>query len=281
MQNLPKYLSDAGLTHTSASQLEKPIDIRMYEYLFLGPERRNIPVGIPAVAGTVVHEAVQNYICHGHNVDDLICIAQDKVQQHIPVDEIDTLKTEQYLHDVELMIGVGKRAADEVLCDLGYFQEHPISINNEHLDMPIIGYIDLMSEDSVVEIKTKWNRLNPPRKNGSRGFGQVKLPYTPELSHIRQVSVYNKATGKPPVLLYLTTEDYRVFDQNNCDMLTPKALEHYFQQMLHSAVVWQNLLKISTDPNVLKLYIQPDWDNFRWRFMPKQFLQQAKDLYRL
>ena len=40
-------------------------------------------------------------------------------------------------------------------------------------------------------------------------------------------------------------------------------------------------LSISSDPNVLRYWIQPSWDDFRWRFMPDDYLQQAKELFKI
>ena len=282
-KEIPKYLMDAGLTHTSPSANEKPNCLRVFEYLHLGAERRNIPVGVPAIAGTAVHDALQGHLVDGLDLSDATDIAQDMITQHKPISDLDELKRDQYIHDAELMIRNGVECFDKMglFGDKSLVSEQAIAVESEHLDIPIIGYADLATDKYVLEIKTKWNRLGPPRKNGSRGFGKLKAPTSPDPAHLRQVAVYCKATGKPPRLVYITTEDYAVFDSSNCSLMSEQNLEAYYQQILHSAVVWQNLLKISTDPKVLRLYIKPDWDNFRWRFMPEEYLKLARELYQL
>ena len=118
-------------------------------------------------------------------------------------------------------------------------------------------------------------------KDGSRNFRKVKLPTRPDASHIRQVAIYWAATGKMPYLVYVTTEGAVTFSHENCDLLTAESLSHHFNQILHNAVVWENLLTISTDPQVLKYWVQPNWEDFRWRFMPDDYLQQAKELFKI
>ena len=144
-----------------------------------------------------------------------------------------------------------------------------------------MGFVDLTGDRILVEIKTKWNPLGPPRKDGSRSFRKVKTPTRPDPSHVRQVAIYWAATGKMPYLVYINTEGAVTFSHENCDLLTVESLSHHFNQILHNAVVWENLLTISTDPQVLKYWVQPNWEDFRWRFMPDDYLQQAKELFKI
>ena len=145
----------------------------------------------------------------------------------------------------------------------------------------IMGFVDLTGDRILVEIKTKWNPLGPPRKDGSRSFRKVKTPTRPDPSHVRQVAIYWAATGKMPYLVYINTEGAVTFSHENCYLLTVESLSHHFNQILHNAVVWENLLTISTDPQVLKYWVQPNWEDFRWRFMPDDYLQQAKELFKI
>jgi len=145
----------------------------------------------------------------------------------------------------------------------------------------IMGFVDLTGDRILVEIKTKWNPLGPPRKDGSRSFRKVKLPEQPDPSHVRQVAIYWAATGKMPTLVYITTQGAVTFSQDNCELLGAESLDYHFNQILHNAIVWENLLSISTDPHVLKYWIQPNWEDFRWRWMPRNHLNQAKELFKI
>ena len=46
MKQLPQEWMDAGQESVSHSRLEKPPCLRMFEYLYLKDERRDIPVGV-------------------------------------------------------------------------------------------------------------------------------------------------------------------------------------------------------------------------------------------
>lgn len=154
-------------------------------------------------------------------------------------------------------------------------------MQHPELAQEIMGFVDLTADNMIVEIKTKWNTFGPVKKDGERSVRQAKLVDKPDPSHIRQVAIYWAATGKMPSVLYVTTQGSVLFSHENCEYLTVESLDYHFNQILHNAIVWENLLSISTDPQVLKYWIQPNWDDFRWRFMPDNYLNQAKELWRI
>ena len=279
-RELPKHLADANLTYVSHSQLERPVCLRVFEYLYLKEERRNMPVGVPATAGGAAHDAIQSVICDGLDIDDAIATACKRIQEHQPISELDDLKRIQYIEDVELIV---RNGVDEVekLGNLRFTAEERISLQHPKLAQEMMGFVDLTGEEILVELKTKWNPLGQPLKDGSRNFRKVKMPTRPDASHIRQVAIYWAATGKMPYLVYITTEGAVTFSHENCDLLTVESLSHHFNQILHNAIVWENLLTISTDPQVLKYWVQPNWEDFRWRFMPDDYLKQAKELFKI
>ena len=279
-KELPKHLADANLTYVSHSQLEKPACLRIFEYLYLKDERRDIPVGVPATAGGAAHDAIQAVVCDGLDIDEAIAIACKRIQEHQPISELDDLKRIQYIEDVEHIVRIGVEELGK-LGDIVFTAEERISLQHPKLAQEVMGYVDLTGEKVLVELKTKWNPLGPPRKDGSRSFRKVKTPTRPDPSHVRQVAIYWAATGKMPYLVYINTEGAVTFSHENCDLLTVESLSHHFNQILHNAVVWENLLTISTDPQVLKYWVQPNWDDFRWRFMPDNYLQQARELFKI
>jgi len=144
-----------------------------------------------------------------------------------------------------------------------------------------MGFVDLTGNNMIIELKTKWNTFGPTRKDGTRGVRAAKIADKPDPSHVRQVAIYWAATGKMPTLVYITTQGVATFSQENSDFMTVESLDYHFNQILHNAIVWENLLSISTDPHVLKYWVQPNWDDFRWRFMPSDYFNQAKDLWKL
>ena len=106
-RELPKHLAEANLTYVSHSQLEKPACLRIFEYLYLKDERRDIPVGVPATAGGAAHDAIQSVVCDGLDIDDAIATACKRIQEHQPISELDDLKRIQYIEDVEHIVRNG------------------------------------------------------------------------------------------------------------------------------------------------------------------------------
>ena len=283
-EKLKANIAAIGLTHGSPSQLEKPICLRLFEYVYLKEERNNIPINVPAVAGGSVHDAIQAILCDGLVPEDSIKLAQKRISEHAPTDETDEIKRDRYVQDVEAMVINGTEGCLSLTS--GWFNEamtaeEQITVEHPKLTMPIIGFVDLIGDFEFIEIKTKWNGLGMERKDGSRGVRKVKLPEVPQPDHVRQVAVYSVATGKKANLVYVSTQGYVTFNPDNCELLSDASLSHHFNQILHNAIVWENLLSISSDPNVLKYWIQPNWDDFRWRFMPDDYLQQAKELFNI
>jgi hypothetical protein len=281
---LREALAEIGYTHVSPSSLEKPPCLRNFEYLYLGDKRKDMPVGVPAIAGTAAHDGIQGVACDGLEVEFAKEEARKYISKHEPISDLDELKKAQYVDDVEKLIDNGVEELAK-LGDITYTSEERIGLYHKALEksgLEIMGFVDLTADDRIVELKTKWNPLGPPRKDGSRAFRKVKMPTRPDAAHIRQVAVYWAATGKMPYLIYITTEGAVTFSHENCDLMTVESLSRHFNQILHSAVVWENLLSISTDPKVLAMYIEPSWDDFRWRlFMPKDYLNQAEELFKI
>lgn len=283
-EKLQANIAAIGLTHGSPSQYEKPICLRLFEYVYLKDERKNIPTNVPAIAGGAAHDAIQGIMCDGLAPEGAIQVAQKRISEHTPTDDNDEIKRDRYVEDVEAMVVNGTEGCLSLTS--GWFNEamtaeEQITVEHPKLTMPIIGFVDLIGDFEFIEIKTKWNGLGMERKDGSRGVRKVKLPEVPQPEHVRQVAVYSAATGKKANLVYATTEGYVTFNSDNCGLLSDASLNHHFNQILHNAIVWENLLSISSDPNVLKYWIQPNWGDFRWRFMPDDYLQQAKELFKI
>jgi hypothetical protein len=278
LEEFREELAKAGLEHTSASALERPPCLRVFEYLYLGPRRREMPVGVPAIAGTAAHDGIQGVVCDGTDIEDALAEASSHIRSHKPISDLDELKTNQYVEDVELVINNGVEALAPY-AGMNMWPEERITLTRKELALPMIGFVDIGSDDVIIELKTKWSPLGPPKKDLTRSFRKVKLPTRPDEAHVRQVAVYWAATGKMPILIYITKEGSVTFTADNCADLQTKSLLRRFNQLLHNAIVWENLLSISTDPKVLAMYIQPAWEDFRYRFMSDEFLKEARELY--
>lgn len=279
---IPEYAKRDGevwLEYFSPSQLEKPLANWVFEYLHLGSRRRDIPVGAPAPAGGAAHDAIQLVVCEGVDIDDAIRGAEERLINHIPRDDLDATKAQYYTEVMGEVVRNGVEAMGN-LGDIKATPEQVLGYEHPRLELPIIGYCDFCTSDSIVELKTKWPRPSSVRKDGTRSFTHVAPPKQPDPAHLRQVAFYHAASGKPPVIIYITPKQYTIFDADNCEAMSISSLQRHMEQLLMAAIVRQNLLQISNDPKVLAWYMQPDWNDFRWN-IGDELLSEAKELWKL
>jgi hypothetical protein len=279
---IPDYAKRDGevwLEHFSPSQIEKPLANWVFDYVYLGGRRRDIRVGAPAPAGGAAHDAIQEVICDGTDIDDAIAGAESRLLDHASRDELDEQKKQRYIADMGKMVNNGVEAMAH-FGNIDATKEQVLGYEHPRLDIPIIGYADFCSSDCIIELKTKWARAGAVRKDGSRGFSVPTAPKRPDAAHVRQVAFYYAASGKLPSIVYISANDYVIFNSENCEELSVPNLQRGMEQLLMGAIVRQNLLKISNDPEVLAWYVQPDWNDFRWN-IGDDFLSEAKELWRL
>jgi hypothetical protein len=150
------------------------------------------------------------------------------------------------------------------------------------INIPVHGYVDLLG-DVIIEDKCKFPRKGRVKKDGTRSWLTNKLPEErPEQFHLLQVDFYYSVFEKPVYLCYINEESFKVFHADNCDELKPENIKKRIPRIIHRCKVRQNLLKISSDPKVIKDYIQPNFDDFRWKNdLDENYLKDAKKFYEL
>jgi hypothetical protein len=149
----------------------------------------------------------------------------------------------------------------------------------EGINIPVHGYADLKGE-MIIEDKCKFPRRGRVKKDGTRSWSTTKLPETIEPYHLMQTDFYHYATELPIYICYINEEGFKVFSAENCELLTPKSIESRKKDFIQRCKVRQNLMKISNDVNVLKDYIQPDFENYFWRNdLDPTYLDNAKKFW--
>lgn len=279
---IPDYAKRDGviwLEHYSPSAIEKPLANWVFDYVYLGGRRRDIRVGAPAPAGGAAHDAIQAVVCDDVEIGDAIADAEGRLFDHAARDDLDEQKKQRYIDDMGAMVANGVEAMTH-FGDIDATKEQVLGYEHPRLDLPIIGYADFCSSDCIIELKTKWARAGAVRKDGSRGFSIPSAPKKPDAAHVRQVAFYYAASGKLPSIVYISANDYVIFNSENCEELSVPNLQRGMEQLLMGAIVRQNLLKISNDPVVLAGYTMPDWNDFRWN-IGDEFLEEAKELWKL
>jgi len=147
------------------------------------------------------------------------------------------------------------------------------------INIPIHGYLDHKGA-VIIEDKCMFPRRGRLKKNGTRSWNTARLPDEPPINHLIQVAIYHLSTNLPVYMCYINEKEFKVFHAENCEKLKPENLKKLEKIIYHKALVRQNLLKISHDVNVLKNYLQPDFDNFMWKNeSDNSLLEDAKKLW--
>jgi len=117
-------------------------------------------------------------------------------------------------------------------------------------------------------------------RQNKNGLGQTiqKLPASiddVEISYMKQVAFYWKATGKKAYLGYVNSEEYKIFEPED------DRLEYYYKQLINKAFTIQNLLEISEgDPKVMAKYVEmPDVKNFYYSDLTEEQVDITKQLW--
>ena len=272
--DLRKTLNDAGVRHFSASQLNKPLANWMFEYVYLHhSKRREIVVGENAAYGTAVHEAIQGILCHGQDIDESVEASRLAFDFHPANTSQD--KREKFR---ELIPSAVERGVDLLSpMFMGGQEEKKIELELPGIAVPIIGYVDLIKDGQLGEIKTKAPRQGQVKKDGTRSWTKASIPKEPAWEHVMQAALYWKATGATPNIIYVSADDGAIYNPDNCEKMEEAAMEFAISEMRRKAMIRQNLLSISTDPKVLAGLMEPDFNHpFYWGH---QFVNEAKELW--
>ena len=148
----------------------------------------------------------------------------------------------------------------------------------EGIELNVGGYVDVVEFDYINEAKSK--APSPFLKaDGSYSERSQSLPKSPTASNVRQAAIYSRASNKPVRIIYASHKGYQVFDQTNCEYLQPQALNAAFETMRMSARARQNLLKISSDPQIISRYVIPNFSHYVWNNVDEEIIAKVKEIW--
>ena len=149
------------------------------------------------------------------------------------------------------------------------------------IDVPIMLYQDYSGGGKQTDLKAKPPVRNPLKKDGTRSWRVPKVEgMKPNAQQQMQQAVYNKATGEPPSLLFVSASGYYIADADNCDQLKPDALEKAYAEAVRSWQISQNLLKAANGAwRTLAGLVQPDFNEIARRHGPS-IVDVANQLWR-
>jgi hypothetical protein len=243
--------------------------------------------------------------------DAAIQKALEKFKEYNPVNDKDRDKFEKYQETIPQTIRQGFKACEQVGIATAKDIVGEASVNHTdyRLQLPQVGRTDLTFKDfksseqsggastfhksssvlSVLEFKTVWQKPLKIKKDGSRGFSSSRLPSTPSLSHLRQLSFYTVSLSKHspvPYLIYLSSDGYQIFSKNNCADLEEGNIKNYYEQFTNKCIRRERLLTryahLNDKDAIIRELIadtEPQFEHpFYWS-IGHEFLKEAKELW--
>ncbi len=128
-----------------------------------------------------------------------------------------------------------------------------IIINIDEIDIPFIGYFDLMYKNIVRDIKTVGKTTN-------------KLSE----AHCRQVSIYSLAIKKEPWIDYISTTSVKSFRVEN--------IKYWINQIKIASKSLEKVLSYSDDILECCQLVYPDFDHWMWNDKMKK---AAHDIWKI
>ena len=301
---IPEYYLNFGLDHSSPAQFTKPIDWWIWNYAINDQKyRRSRPkspnmIGGNAVQGdktrSFIHPTTEKevfiqahglgaYLFEKQTIEQAIISAEEYCEEQKLL-----FSGDDYEHFEEVIQRTPKaiRRGIDAIKEFGIEKQKELASEDDvewqypGIDITTVGKTDIQTKSHVYEIKTTWFRKGgKSKKENKLLFRSNSLPSKPMYDHLLQTSFYWKATGKEPVIIYITGNPikdgngYVIFTKDNCDELTKDYLENYIETARQTQLVRQNLLKISKTKKDIKKLVQLNFNNsFYWN----NFTQQEK-----
>jgi hypothetical protein len=308
---IPEYYLNFGLDHSSPSQFTKPIDWFVWNYALNDAKYRRKRPPAPNMEGgnavqgdknrTFIHPTTEKevtipahglgaYLFEKQTVEQAIMTAEEYCEEKQII-----FSGDDFEHFGEVKKRTPKAIRRAVNCIKEFGVEKQKDLTSEQqvewqypgIDITSIGFTDIQSSSHVYEFKTIWFRKKGrSKKTNELQYASNSLPKKPSYDHLLQTSFYAKATGKEPVIIYVTGnpikdgEGYIIFTKENCDDLTKDGLEKYIEDVRQTQQVRQNLFKICKSKKDLTKLVQLNFNNsFYWNNFTTQEKEEIQKIW--
>ena len=95
------------------------------------------------------------------------------------------------------------------------------------------------------------------------------MPSKPDAKHAQQVAFYADVMGCKASLIYASKNGYRVFDETNCEELTPEGIQNGVGELRARAWSRENLMRLAPSSITLIQMLSPDWPDWSWKMAPQ------------
>jgi len=276
MTEIPQYRKDFSSSNESASNANLPLDERALKLYGIAEHEMRFPMaarpwaGICAQSGVDMRLGLQDYNemlgqQEQSTTAEAIRYALGKYDEYKPRtwdNGKDAEEFEAFRETIPDIIEHGVAAVQECFKQANLLQgEYQRWHNVDGLDVPVMLYQDYSGGNEQADLKVSLSLRNPPKKDGTRSWRVPKPKTEPTWAQVRQQSVYWKATGQMPSLLFVTGAGYHIANSQNCELLTETSLERAYSEVVRSWMTFQNLLKASHGSwRTLAGFIEPDFN---------------------
>ena len=301
---IPQYYLDIGLNHFSPTQLNAPIDIWLFKYVYLSQvQRRSLKINSRMHSGNCLQHALNLVYLEGIKPAEALNIGlfgrkvkyEPDMASYLGNGADDRELHEQNIQAFEATFWSGIEALEELKLpkDKSVTSEAYVHVILDGIHVPILGRTDFQYTD-VIELKTKWRKKNRPKKDGTYSWAKSKPTEKPDRAfwtYLKQCAFYWKATGKKIHLVYACEDgkvdretkkkgkSYSIFNKDNSEFFSDESLNDCIDQFKVAARARQTLLQHSTNPkDLVKFIAEPDLNHFMWD-VGDDFYQQGKELF--
>tara|TARA_R100000687_G_C6431505_1_gene155928 strand:+ start:508 stop:1323 length:816 start_codon:yes stop_codon:yes gene_type:complete len=263
---IPSYFVDRGLDHFSPTQANTPLDIWVFKYLHCDPKKRkDFKISSKMRCGTLVG-------------DGIACHLSNKV---LPMKHYDDFKRwndekdkAQWNNDKNFIDATMFQILDAMdklnIKNEKMVFEYPVSLEDDRLDIPIIGRTDVQTPKLLIEIKTKWSiKAGKQKKDGTFSYYFPKLnDKFPDDTHLQQAAFYYIATKIPTVIIQASAKEYVIHKVDEHDY------KKAYNDLVTNLTKKQEAAKLDHPEKV----IQPDFSHTFWN-IGDTYINEAKELY--
>ena len=228
----------------------------------------------------------------------------EEYDKYTPVNSKDEEKFLRYKETIPQTISMLAKAIETLGVSKDVVGEGVINFTDQRLHLTIVGrsdleysqqvFIDAASSHSsqrrsfrLVGNQDQLGSIRKVKKRWFTFFLSPKVPLTPNRNHLIQVAFYKKCKPNHDArLVYVTKDDFKIFDKNNCQDLTDENLENYYEELVRTCLRRERLVLKYNDLTDKEKFIteivkdlDPQFDHpFLWS-IGDQFVKQAKELW--
>ena len=224
---VPKTYADRfGFYHHSPSSVQKTLEIDIFQKALKRRGETLLPRS-PVAVGRGVEDYVWAMLIDGQSEGEAARHAMAALDAHelVPWDsESDQQRLDIHRDIIDTMGENARQGLAEALSGANQINgQERMDKQYPGLAPSFMGYLDFFGGGRVAELKTKTSAVSDSAKTGRRAGA---LPFKPDAKHARQVAIYADVMGYKASLIYASENGYRVFDETNCQELTPGSIQN-------------------------------------------------------